>query len=137
MLLTASASLSWSLYVISCITCSVQCKMYRVSHETWQLVNSFKYLLPKFVKLYDTMLHSSHIIVNIDFKVKYIWVKDVLKELTCKKSLNHNTVFGRRHSELFTNCPVSRDTLCSQNIYIYISKYMIFSWNIFWIKVCS
>ena len=66
------------------------------------------------------MLHSSHIIVNIDFKVKYIWVKDVLKELTCKKSLNHNTVFGRRHSELFTNCHVSRDTLCSQNIWSFL-----------------
>ena len=59
---------------------------------------------------------------KIDFKVKYIWAKDFLNELNCIKPLLSNTVYGRRHLKLFTNCLVSWDTLYLQSIF-YISNF--------------
>ena len=47
---------------------------------------------------------------KIDFKVKYIRLKDFFDEIKCKKFLIL-IVYGRRHSKLFTNCHVSWDTL--------------------------
>ena len=40
---------------------------------------------------------------KMDFKVKYIWEKDVFNEMTCKKSLISNIIYGRRHSKVFNN----------------------------------
>jgi len=40
---------------------------------------------------------------KIDFKVRYIWEKDVCNEMTCKKSLISNIIYGRRHSKVFNN----------------------------------
>ena len=47
-------------------------------------------------------------------------VKDFFNEMNCKKSLLFNTVYGRRHSKLFTNCHVLWDTLYHKKM----------SWNI-------
>ena len=46
-----------------------------------------------------------------DFTVKKNMSLTFFKEINCKKSLISNTVYGRRHSKLFTNCHVSWDTL--------------------------
>jgi len=56
---------------------------YRVSQETWQLVNSFKCLLPWFVKFFYTKENKKNIAWQyyynkVDFKAKYNWVKDYL-----------------------------------------------------------
>ena len=53
------------------------CFKYRVSHETWQLVNDLKCLLPKFFKLFDTKENNEKFDMasyysKIDFKVKFI-----------------------------------------------------------------
>ena len=89
---------------------------YRVSHETWHLKNSLKCLLQQLVKLFDIKRKMKNIVCQlyyckIDNKVKYIWEKDVFNEMTCKKSLISNMIYGRRHSKLFKNCHVSWDTL--------------------------
>ena len=52
--------------------------------------------------------------VNFDFKVKFIRVKDFFNEINCKKSLISNTVDEKRLSKLFTNFHVSWDTLYLQ-----------------------
>ena len=39
-----------------------------------------------------------YIYSKIDFKVKYIQVKDFFNEINCNKPLTSNTVYGRRHS---------------------------------------
>ena len=57
------------------------------------------------------ILYGSHIQVKIDFKVKYIWATDFLNEINCYQPLMSKTVYGRRHSELFTNCHVSLNTV--------------------------
>ena len=40
--------------------------------------------------------YSMPIMLNckFDFKVKYIWLKDVFTEMTCKKSLISNIIHG-------------------------------------------
>ena len=43
----------------------------------------------------------------VNFNVKYIWAKYFLNEINCIKPLLSNTVYGRRHYKLFTNCHVS------------------------------
>ena len=40
-----------------------------------------------------------------------ILLNEFLNEINCKKSFISNTVCGRRHPKLFTNCHVSWDTL--------------------------
>ena len=50
-------------------------------------------------------------ITKINCKEKNIWAKDLLSEINCKQPLISNTVYGRWHSKLFTNCHVSWDTL--------------------------
>ena len=48
----------------------------------------------------------------MDFKVKFILVKDFIEREKCKKSLISITVKRRRrHSKLFNNCHASWDTL--------------------------
>ena len=97
------------------LLCNAGFLSYRVSHETWQLVNSIKvffkillsYLIPKRINYKKYQLT----IEKIYFKVKYIWVKDFFNELNCEKSLISKTVYERRHSKLFTNCHVSWNTL--------------------------
>ena len=92
-------------------------KKYIVTHGTGQLVNSFKCLFPLVDMLFDTketkyLFYMTVVLYGkIDFTVKYIRVKYFRKEIDCKKSLISNTVCGRRHSKLFTNCHVSWDTL--------------------------
>ena len=90
---------------------------YSVSHETWQLVNSLECLIPQFVKLFVIPKTIIKVYIKesyyhkINFKVKYILAKYFLNEINCKQPLISNTVYGRRHSRLFTNCHVSWDTL--------------------------
>ena len=67
---------------------------------------------------------------KVDFKVKYLWSIDLFDrnklqqsciiyyiymeediKKNCKNSLIFSIVYGRRHSKLFTNCHVSKDTL--------------------------
>ena len=57
------------------------------------------------------IVHGSHIIVKLISKLKNMWVKDFINEINFKKCLISNTVYGRRHSKLFTNSQVSWDTL--------------------------
>ena len=45
------------------------------------------------------------------FRSKIYLSKTFFNEFNSEKSLKFNTVYGRRHSKLFTNCHVSRDTL--------------------------
>jgi len=55
---------------------------YWVSHETWQLFNGWKCLLPKLVKFFDIKEKNIEYAVwelsyiKMDYKVKYIWVND-------------------------------------------------------------
>ena len=89
---------------------------YRVSHETWELMKCYKCLLSQFVKLFEPQENNikffmAAIFSKIDFKVKYIWVKDLFNEINCIHYLISNTVFGRRHSKPFINSHVSWDTL--------------------------
>ena len=56
------------------------------------------------------IFNGSHFIAYLDFKVKYIFVKSVLTLNKLQTSLTSNTVYGRRHSKLFTNCHVSWDS---------------------------
>ena len=72
-------------------------------------MNSFKCLFPLVDMLFDTK-ETVVLYGKIDFTVKYIRVKYFRKEIDCKKSLISNTVCGRKHSKLFTNCHVSWDT---------------------------
>ena len=37
--------------------------------------------------------------------------KRIFNEINCEKSLIYITVYGRRHSKLFTNCHISCDTM--------------------------
>ena len=74
---------------------------YRVSHETWQMVNSLECLLPKFVKLFDTEDNNANTIrescySKTGFKVKY--VPEIFNQINCKKPLLSNKVYKRRHS---------------------------------------
>ena len=46
---------------------------------------------------------------KIDFKLKYIWEKDVFNEMPCKKSLISNIIYGRRHSKRINNSHISWD----------------------------
>ena len=85
--------------------------IYKVSQETWQLVNSLKCLLPWFVKLFNS---------KIDFKVKDFQGKDFFNWINCKKPLTFHTVYGIRHSSLFTN--YSWDTLYIINTNIFKYK---------------
>ena len=39
----------------------------------------------------------------IDFKVKYIWVKEFVNKINWKKSIISNIIYGKRHSKPFTN----------------------------------
>ena len=65
-----------------------------MSHETWQSVNGLNCLLPKFSKLFDTKENKKKYCMGlisdskIDFKVKYIWVKDFLKQNKLQKVYN-------------------------------------------------
>ena len=45
--------------------------------------------------------------------------------MNCKKSIVSNTVYGRRHSKLFTNCHVSCDTLYLNSIIVILFSYFI------------
>ena len=82
---------------------------YRVSHETWQLVNSsnvfFRSLIPKRI-IKNILWQSSY--SKMDLKIKIYLSKSFFNFINCKTS---NTVYRRRHSKLFTNCHVSWDTL--------------------------
>ena len=76
---------------------------YRVSHETWQMVNSLECLLPKFVKLFNIKDNNTNIIWEscyrkIGFNVKYVSEKDFLKEINCKKPLRSIKIYERRLS---------------------------------------
>ena len=45
---------------------------------------------------------------KIDFKLRYIRVKEFVNEIKCNKSSISNIIYGIRHSKPFTNC---HDTL--------------------------
>jgi len=62
------------------------------------MVNISKRLLSPFVKLFDTKENNKNIVwqsyfSKIDFKVKFIRVKFVFSEISCKKSLISNAVY--------------------------------------------
>ena len=63
---------------------------YGVSHETWQLVNSLKCILPSLSCLFYSILRIKiwqSFYCKINLKINYIWVKDFFNKITCKKSL--------------------------------------------------
>ena len=87
----------------------IDCKdtTYRVSHETWQLVNSLECLFPKFVKLFNIKDNNKNIIQEsyygkINFKVEYIWTKDFLNEINFKQPF-----VGHPVSEFLLGCVTS------------------------------
>ena len=62
---------------------------YRVSHETWQLVNSFECLLP-YSLLFDTKDNNTNTFwescySKIGYKVKYVSEKHLFNEINFKK----------------------------------------------------
>ena len=86
---------------------------YRVSHETWQLVNNFKCLLP-------------HTVLNIKDKKKYLTriyftVKSILTLVSNKLSN-----YGRRHFKLFKNCHVPFDTLYLKAVFTIILNIFLY-----------
>ena len=89
---------------------------YRVSHETWQLVDSFECLL-SYQVLYikgclQFMLLKIFYSKMFCFEINFIIIilpSDVF--LLFSFVLKNLTNYGRRHLKLFTNCHVSWDTL--------------------------
>ena len=90
---------------------------YRVSHETWQLVNSFECRLPYIV------LYINRCLQFVSFKKSFAQICFTLNLiLLCYNSYiiflllslvwNNLTNYGRRHSKIFTNCYVTWDTPC-------------------------
>ena len=90
--------------------------IYRVSHETWQLINGLECRLPY------TVLDIKGWLQFISFKKSFAQVYFTLKLillqyytyiifLLLSLVLENLTNYGRRHSKLFTNCHVSWDTL--------------------------
>ena len=86
--------------------------IYRVSHETWQLVNSLKCLLPWLIKLFDAKENNKkyYIIVKNEFKLKYIWVKDFFKQNNLQKVLiNQYSIWQKTFKTIYQlSCFVGR-----------------------------
>ena len=87
---------------------------YRMSHETWQLVNGFECLLP-YVKL-DIKDLFQFISLTNSFTKLYFTLKSIFYKMTSMlyyllfSFVSKNvTYYGRRHLKLFTNCHVSWD----------------------------
>ena len=90
--------------------------LYRVSHETWQLVNGFECFLPYIIlDIIDFFQFSSltNSFTQIYFTLKSIFYKMtvMLYFLLFSFVFKNLTNYGRRHLKLFTNCHVSWDTL--------------------------
>ena len=90
--------------------------IYRVSHETWQLVNGFECLLPYIIL--DIINFFQFISLTNAFTQIYLTLKSIFYKMTTMlyfllfSSVSKNlTNYGRRHLKLFTNCHVSWDTL--------------------------
>ena len=91
--------------------------MYRVSQDTWQLVNSFECLLPPTVLDIKDLLQFvslkkclTHIYFTLKLILLYYELWLLYNILLMSLVLNTLTNCGRRHSKLFTNCHVSWDT---------------------------
>ena len=85
---------------------------YRLSYETWQLLNILKCLLPELVKLFDT---KENIICKFYYskihpKIKIYYSKRFFNRTKLKKVFKAYPVFGRLHSKLFINCHVPWNT---------------------------
>ena len=103
-------------------------KWYRVSHETWQLVNGFECLLPSIIL--DIRLFQFISLTN-SFTQIYFTLKSIFYKMTAMlyfllfSFVSQNlTNYGRRHLKLFTNCHVSWDTLY---IYVHFGNHLWFS----------
>ena len=103
------------------------------NHDGWFF--NFKCLLPWFVLWCQREIsHGRHIVVKLTNKIKYIWVKVLFNKINCKKSLISYTVYGRRHSKLFTNCHVSWEIFCLWVQFIFNEAVCLISWNIFFLQ---
>ena len=104
---------------------------YGVSHETWQLVNSLKCILPSLSCLFYSILRIKiwqSFYCKINLKINYIWVKDFSNKITCKKSLiflyiKCKTTFKTIHQlSCFVGHPVNgrtrkwQNTICNYDI---------------------
>ena len=72
-------------------------------------------IICKVAKLLDTKEHITNFQdthSKIGLNVTYIWVKIVARKLS-KIFISKTDIYGRGHSEFFTNCHVSWDTLYS------------------------
>ena len=90
--------------------------IYRVSRETWQLVNGFECLLPYIIldiKDFFQFISLTNSFTQIYFTLKSISYKmtAMLYFLLFPFVSKNLTNYGRRHSKPFTNCHVSWDTL--------------------------
>ena len=90
--------------------------LYRVSHETWQLVNGFECLLPYVIldiKDFFQFISLTNSFTQIYFTLKSICYKmtAMLYFLLFSFVSKNLTNYGRRHLKLFTNCHVSWGTL--------------------------
>ena len=94
-----------------------------MSHETWQVVNSFECRFPYTVLdikgclqfiLFKKSFVQIYILLTYDSYIIFLLLSLVLKNLTN---------YGRRHSKLFTNCHVSWETLYFKKLNFNIRKY--------------
>ena len=89
---------------------------YRVSHETWQLLNNFVCLLPFIILDNKDFLHVISLKTSFS-QIILIWNQFFNNKIgiQCFSSIslisNNLTNNGRRHFKLFANCHVSWDTL--------------------------
>ena len=98
------------------ITWTKHITTYRVSHETWQLVNGFECLLSYSIlniKDFFQFISLTNSYTQICFTLKSIFYKitAMLYFLLFPFVSKNLTNYGRRHLKLFTNCHVLWDTL--------------------------
>ena len=128
---------------------------YRVSHETWQLVNSFECLLPYIIldiKDFFQFISLTNSFTQIYFTLKSIFYKmtAMLYFLLFSFVSKNLTNYGRRHLKLFTNCHVSWDTLyvhskstsCIQtskncsDFFSFLNFKKVFISQVYWTSLC-
>jgi len=95
------------------VTCYV---MYRVSHETWQLLNNFVCLHPYIILDIKDFLHVISLKASFS-QIILIWNqffnnKIGIRYFSSFSLISNNlTNYGRGHFKPFSNCHVSWDTL--------------------------
>ena len=94
--------------------CATSIFCYRVSHETWQLVNGFEcsiYYI-RYWRLLKVYFVNKLFYSNIFyFEINFLKMTAMLYFLLFSFVSMNLTNYGRRHLKLFTNCHVSWDTL--------------------------